>query len=118
VYLSFLETAVVCSLVLLFSTFTTPLLTSFFALCIFAAGSMSGDLRVFASKFGGEGTKLVTDALYYLLPNLKVFNLRHEAVHGLPFEAGDILRATIYAAVYSCVALFFACAVFKRREFK
>lgn len=118
VYLSFLETAVVCSVVMLFSTFTTPMLTSFFALCIFAAGSMSGDLRVFASKFGGEGMKLVTDALYYLLPNLRVFNLRHEAVHGLPFEAGDVLRATIYAAVYSGVALLFACAVFRRREFR
>ena len=118
VYLSFLETAVVCSLVLLFSTFTTPLLTSFFALSIFAAGSMSGDLRVFASKFGGGGMKLATDALYYLLPNLKVFNLRHEAVHGLPFAAGDILRATIYAVVYSLAVLYFACVIFRRREFK
>jgi ABC-type transport system involved in multi-copper enzyme maturation permease subunit len=118
VYLSFLETGVVCSIVMLFSTFTTPMLTSFFALCIFAAGSMSGDLRVFASKFGGGGMKLAADALYFLLPNLKVFNLRHEAVHGLPFAAGDILRATIYAVVYSAVVFFFACAVFRRREFK
>jgi Cu-processing system permease protein len=118
VYLSFLETAVVCSVVLLFSTFTTPMLTSFFAICVFAAGSLSGDLKVFASKFGGEGMKLATSAFYYLLPNLKVFNLRHEAVHNLPFRTGDILRATIYAAVYCAVALFFACSIFRRREFK
>jgi Cu-processing system permease protein len=118
VYLSFLETTVVCSIVMLFSTFTTPMLTSFFALCIFAAGSLSGDLRVFASKFGGEGMKAVTGFFYYLLPNLKVFNLRHEAVHNLPFAVGDVLRATIYAAVYAAVALFFACAIFRRREFK
>jgi len=118
VYLSFLETTVMCSIVMLFSTFTTPMLTSFFALCIFAAGSLSGDLRVFASKFGGEGMKIVTGFFYYLLPNLKVFNLRHEAVHNLPFSAGDVLRATIYAAVYAAVALFFACAIFRRREFK
>ncbi|MFA4947193.1 MAG: ABC transporter permease [Candidatus Krumholzibacteriia bacterium] len=118
VYLSFLETTVVCSIVMLFSTFTTPMLTSFFALCIFAAGSLSGDLKVFASKFGGEGMKLLTGSLYYLLPNLKVFNLRHEAVHNLPFNTGDILRATIYAAVYCGVVLFFACSIFRRREFK
>ena len=118
VYLSFLETTVVCSVVMLFSTFTTPMLTSFFALCVFAAGSLSGDLKVFASKFGGEGMKLATGLFYYLLPNLKVFNLRHEAVHNLPFGTGDVLRATIYAAVYAAVALFFACAIFRRREFK
>lgn len=118
VYLSFLETTVVCSIVMFFSTFTTPMLTSFFALCVFAAGSLSGDLKVFASKFGGEGTRLVTEFLYYLLPNLKVFNLRHEAVHNLPFKTGDILLATVYAAVYCAVVLFFACSVFRRREFK
>jgi ABC-type transport system involved in multi-copper enzyme maturation permease subunit len=118
VYLSFLETTVMCSIVMFFSTFTTPMLTSFFALCIFAAGNLSGDLKVFASKFGGEGMKLVSGSLYYLLPNLKVFNLRHEAVHNLPFEAGDVLRATLYAVVYCAVILFFACSVFRRREFK
>jgi len=118
VYLSLLETSVICSLVVFFSSFTTPVLTSFFTLCLFAAGSMSNDLRVFAEKFGGAGAKLVMDCLYYLLPNLQVFNLRHEAVHGLPFSPGDIALATGYAAVYSAVVVFFACLVFQRREFR
>jgi Cu-processing system permease protein len=118
VYLSFLETIVMCSIVMLFSTFTTPMLTSFFALCVFAAGSLSGDLKVFAAKFGGEGMKLATGSFYYLLPNLKVFSLRHEAVHNIPFKTGDVARATIYAIVYSAVVLFFACTIFRRREFK
>ncbi len=119
VYLSFLETTVMCSIVMFFSTFTTPMLTSFFALCIFAAGSLSGDLRVFASKFGGEGMKVVTGSLYYLLPNLKVFNLRHEAVHDLPFSTGDVLRATIYASRVLPPSLCSSrAAIFRRREFK
>lgn len=117
-YLSLLETGVMCSLVLLFSTFTTPILTSFFALCFFAAGSLSNDLKVFAEKFGGAGSKLVTGLFYYLLPNLSVFNLRHEAVHDLPFRAGDVALATGYAAVYSAVAVLFACLIFSRREFR
>jgi Cu-processing system permease protein len=118
VYLSLLETTVICSIVMLFSTFTTPMLTSFFALCIFAAGSLSNDLRVFAAKFGGAGTRLVTDFFYYLLPNFKVFNLRHEAVHGLPFRTSDVALATGYAAVYCTVVFYFACLIFRRREFK
>ena len=103
---------------MLFSTFTTPMLTSFFALCCFAAGSLSGDLKVFAEKFGGAGMKLVTNAFYYLLPNLGVFNLRHEAVHDLPFGPADLLLPTAYAAVYSAVVVYFACLVFRRREFR
>ena len=117
VYLSLLETTVMCAIVMFFSTFTTPMLTSLFALCIFAAGSLSNDLKVFAEKFGGAGMKLVTACFYYLLPNLKVFNLRHEAVHGLPFSAGDIALATCYAAVYCAVVVYFACLIFRRREF-
>ncbi len=117
-YLSLLETGVMCSIVLLFSTFTTPVLTSFFALCLFAAGSMSNDLKVFASKFGGAGSKLVTDFFYYLLPNLSVFNLRHEAVHDLPFRGADVALATAYAIVYSTVMVLFASLVFSKREFR
>ena len=117
VYLSLLETAVVASIVVFFSTFTTPMLTSFFALCCVAAGSLSNDLRVFAEKFGGAGTRAAANAFYYLLPNLKVFNLRHEAVHDLPFRAGDLALATAYAAVYVAAVLCFACLVFRRREF-
>jgi ABC-type transport system involved in multi-copper enzyme maturation permease subunit len=117
VYLSLLETTVICSIVMLFSTFTTPMLTSIFALCFFAAGSLSNDLKVFAAKFGGAGMKLATGFCYYLLPNLKVFNLRHEAVHGLPFRTSDIALATGYAAVYCTVVIYFACLIFRRREF-
>ncbi len=117
VYLSTLEVAVICAVVIFFSTFTTPVLTSFFSLCLFAAGSLSNDLRIFAEKFGGSLMKTVMEVFYYILPNLKVFNLRHEAVHGLPFKMGDLLMATGYCTVYCIVFLYFAYLVFRRREF-
>jgi len=117
VYLSLLEMAIICAVVIFFSTFTTPVLTSFFTLCFFVAGSLSNDLRAFAQKFGGPIMKYVMEAFYYLLPNLRVFNLRHEAVHGLHFRATDLVLATLYAFIYCGVVLYFAYLVFKRREF-
>lgn len=117
IYLSFLEMAVIASLVIFFSTFTTPMLTAFFALGFFAAGSLSNDLLAFARTFGGTGTKIATWFFYYLLPNLKVFNLRHEAVHNLPFKASDLALATCYAVVYIAATLYLACLLFRRREF-
>jgi ABC-type transport system involved in multi-copper enzyme maturation permease subunit len=116
-YFTLLEIAVVCSIVVFFSTFTTPVLTSFFSVCLVVAGSLSGDLKVFAEKFGGTVTRSIADALYYVLPNLKVFNLRHEAVHGLPYRAGDLWLVTLYAAVYCGVVIYVAHLIFKRREF-
>ena len=116
-FLSLLEIAVICSLVLFFSTFTTPILTFFFTLCLFAAGSLSGDLRLFAQEFGSGTMKFIMDVFYYILPNLKLFNFRHEAVHGVPFQYSDILLTTVYAGVYCSVVIYFSYLVFRKREF-
>lgn len=118
IWLSLLETTVVASIVVFFSTFTTPMLASFFTLCAFVAGSLSNDLRLFAEKFGGAASGLAAHVFYYVLPNLAAFNLRHEAVHDLPFRAVDVALASLYAAVYVSVAVLAACLVFGRREFK
>ncbi len=116
-FLSFIEMAVICSVVLFFSTFTTPILTFFFTICLFAAGSLSSDLRVFAEKFGSGTMKIIIDLFYYILPNLKLFNLRHEAVHGIAFQYSDILLTTVYAAIYSSVIIYFSYLVFSKKEF-
>ncbi|UCF06760.1 MAG: ABC transporter permease [bacterium] len=117
VYGALLETVVMGAVVIFFSTFTTPILTMLFSLGIFVMGSLSNDLRIFAQRYGGEAMKLVTGVLYYLLPNLQVFNLRHEAVHDLHFRGIDLLNASLYAALYCSVILFFSYMIFRRREF-
>ena len=115
--LSLVEIGLIVAVMIFFSTFTTPLLTSFFTICIFVAGTLSGDLRLFAQKFGGRAMNYVMDVLYFTLPNLKVFNLRHEAVHGLRYSASEILLPAAYGIVYTAAMLYFAWLVFRRREF-
>lgn len=116
VALSLVEIAVITAIVVFFSTFTTPILTSFFTIGVFAAGSLGADLRAFAQKFGGEAMRRVMDALYFTLPNLAVFNLRHEAVHGLRLTASEFFLSLLYGAVYAGAMLYFAWLVFRRRE--
>ena len=118
IYLSILEMTLMSAIVVFFSTFTTPILTSFFSFCIFVAGSLSGDLRAFAQRFGGSSVRWLMDLFYYTLPNFSVFNLRHEAVHNLPFNMSDLTMATVYAAVYSVALIYFGYIVFKSREMR
>lgn len=115
--LTLIEIGLIVAVMIFFSTFTTPLLTSFFTICIFVAGTMSGDLRLFAQKFGGKVMNYIMDVLYFTLPNLKLFNLRHEAVHGLRYSAAEILLPAAYGIVYTAAMLYFAWLVFRRREF-
>ncbi|MBN2071430.1 MAG: ABC transporter permease subunit [Candidatus Krumholzibacteriota bacterium] len=116
-YLSILEVVVMSAVIIFFSTFTTPILTSFFSLCFFVTGSLSSDLREFANRYGGTAMRYMMQGFYYLLPNFKVFNLRHEAVHDLRFSYFDIWLTTLYAVVYCAVILYFAYLIFRRREF-
>jgi ABC-type transport system involved in multi-copper enzyme maturation permease subunit len=115
--LSLVEIGLITSIMIFFSTFTTPLLTSFFTICIFIAGSLSGDLRVFAQKFGGRVMNYIMDFIYFTFPNLKVFNLRHEAVHDLRFTASEVFLPAVYGIIYIGAMLYFAYLVFRRREF-
>lgn len=115
--LSLIEIGLIISVMIFFSTFTTPLLTSFFTICIFVTGTLSGDLRLFAQKFGGKTMNYVMDVLYFTLPNLKVFNLRHEAVYGLRYSPVEVLLPAAYGIVYTAAMIYFAWLVFRRREF-
>lgn len=117
IYMSMLEAAVICSVVIFFSSFTTPVLTMFFSVCVFVAGSLSGDLRAFTDRFGGAAVKYIMDLFYYALPNLSLFNLRHQAVHKLGFSAEEVGFSSLYAVVYCMVLLYFAYLLFNRREF-
>ncbi len=115
-HLSVVEVALITAVLTLFSTFTSPLLSSLFTLCVFICGHLSGDLLDFASHFGGAGLKLVSSIGYYLLPNLALFNVRSEAVHNLPLMDQYVYSATIYALFYVLVLLLVSSIIFKRRD--
>ncbi len=89
-----------------FSTFTSPLLSALFTLCVVVSGHLSADLFEFARHFGGAGFNVVSSVAYYVLPNLSLFNVRSEAVHGLPLMdqyvlVGHHVRHLLYALLAS-----------------
>lgn len=115
-YLSFLEAAVLTSVLTLFASFSSPVLSSFFTICVAVSGHLSKDLLEFTERFGGAGVNAVAKAAFYALPNLGLFNVRQEAVHGLPLQDGFIGSVTIYAAFYTAMLLFISTLLFRRRE--
>ncbi len=116
VYLSILEASLITSVMAFFSSFSTPVLGSFFTLCVFVSGSMSKDLLAFAEQFGAGAFKVMANAGYYILPNLSLFNLREEAVHDLPLQDGFIWSVTVYGIFYTLSMLFLGSLIFRRRD--
>ncbi len=112
------EMVVVTAVVMLFSAFTTPVLTSLFTLGVFLAGHTLGDLQSFAAMSGNQGTVWAIDVVRWILPDLELFNIRNAAVHGLPIHSAHLIWAGVYALLYSTVCLVVASWVFSRRDFK
>jgi len=115
-YLSAIEVALITAVMTFFSTFTTPLLSSFFTLCVLIAGHLSKDLLAFAEHFGQTLFKTIASVGYYILPNLSLFNVRPEAVHELPLLERYTSSVTMYAAFYILTLLFISAAMFRRKD--
>lgn len=116
-YFIILEFLIICSLSLLFSSFSTPLLSAVFAFSLFVIGSFAEDLRSFAGVAHGVSRWLVTGAAY-LVPNFSAFNVIASVAHQQPVAVRLILLNTLYALSYAAVALSAAVLIFEHRDLK
>jgi ABC-type transport system involved in multi-copper enzyme maturation permease subunit len=112
------ELLVITAVAVMFSTFTTPILSATFSLSLYVIGHLTDDLRVLGGKLQHGLTKQILDGLYYALPNLEYFNVKGQAVYGLAIEPSYLVSAVAYGVTYCAVVLILACMIFQRREFK
>jgi ABC-type transport system involved in multi-copper enzyme maturation permease subunit len=117
IVLTLFELLVVTALAILFSSFSTPILSALFTLSCFLVGRLSWSLRLLEERIASGLGKAVCEALYWALPNLDRFNLRTEVVHNLPFDPAEVLFAMAYGVGYAALLVAAACLAFERRDF-
>ena len=116
--LIYIELLVIVAVAVMFSSFTTPILSASFTLAIYVIGHLTADLRVLGAKLQNEPTQGVLNGLYYMLPNLEYFNVKGPAVHGIVIAPLYVVSAIVYGVLFSAVILLIACLIFQRRDFK
>ncbi|MGA7909129.1 MAG: ABC transporter permease [Candidatus Sulfotelmatobacter sp.] len=116
-YFIILEFLIICSLALLFSSFSSPLLSAIFAFSLFVIGSFAEDLRGFAGMAHGVTRWLATGAAY-LVPNFSAFNVISSIAHGQPVAGQLVLHNSLYALFYAAMALSGAVLIFEHRNLK
>lgn len=107
----------------LFSTVSTSFfLPVFGTIATFLAGGIIQQVYEFvnspASKSLSPFVKQIAKALYYILPNFGAFDLKVNAIYGLPLSLTGILLTIAYFIVYAGLLLSVAVAVFSRREMR
>lgn len=126
---TFLEMAVVTAAALLFSTFSTPVVSSLLTFAVFLAGHLSGGVlehvRAMARNAGRipGATPLppwaehAAVAAHWGLPNLELFNIRAQVVHGIALPEGYLLWSTLHGLAWTALLLAVASWQFSRRDF-
>jgi ABC-type transport system involved in multi-copper enzyme maturation permease subunit len=117
IYCIVLQLIVLTAVALLFSSFSTPILSAVFSLALFVIGSFDQDLHAFASITRGASGALAT-AIAYIVPNFASLNFISAASHGVNVTARALVLNTAYAALYCLTALAGATAIFERRNLK
>lgn len=113
-----LELILIVAVAVMFSTFTTPTLSATFTLAVYVIGHMTEDLKVLGNKLENPLVSGVLSVLYYGLPNLGYFNVKGEAVHGIPISLSYLLLTTSYGVTYTAFVMIAAGLIFQRRDFK
>ena len=118
VYFIVLKLALVVALALLFSCFTTPLLSILYTVGLYIAGLFVTEMRTFHSETISAATRALLRWISYVLPNFENFDVMASAAHGRAIPGALIVQNTAYAAVYCAVVLTGAAVIFTRRNLK
>lgn len=118
VYFILLKLALVVALAMLFSCFTTPLLSILFTAGLYISGLFVQEMRTFRSLTPKPALEAIMRRLSYILPNFQNFDVMASAAHGRAVPGALILENTIYTVVYCAIVLLTAAAVFSRRDLK
>jgi len=116
--LIFVELMVITAIAILFSTFSTPILSAALTFGLFIVGHFSADLRNFDQVVDSPAAIRLARGLYWVLPNLAQFDVKAQVVHAEPVPLGYIALTSAYAALYIAMLLSISVYVFSRRDFK
>ncbi|MCU0237638.1 MAG: ABC transporter permease [Acidobacteria bacterium] len=114
----YLELLIIIAISLLFSSFTTPILSFIFTVSLYLIGQIIWTYNEFAKYLAIPLWRAFTQVLYYLLPNLNKFNIKSQVVMGTALDPWALLFSGLYALGYVLALLALTILVFRRREFQ
>jgi ABC-type transport system involved in multi-copper enzyme maturation permease subunit len=111
------EALLVMAIALLFSTFSSSILSATMTIGLYVIGHLTGDLKLIAEKNSTASVKALMTALYYVCPDLETMNIKGQSAAGIPVDLGFQAMATGYGLLYTGLLLAGACLIFQRRDF-
>lgn len=120
-FMEFLKTLIIASFLMLFSSFSTNIFLPIFgSIGIYIIGNVSQSVYDYIQSAYGERlpfiTVLVSKIVYYIFPNLTLYDYKFYAVYNLKIEPDKVLIALLYGILYIVIPLSISILVFRKRE--
>ncbi len=115
-FLIFLELCVISAFALFFSSISSTMFSAVGTFCVFFIGHGLRNIKDLTDTVESVVGDWVLTIMYYVLPALFNFDMKHRAAYADPQGAGDVFLVVGYAVVYCTVVLAFTCAIFRRRQ--
>jgi ABC-type transport system involved in multi-copper enzyme maturation permease subunit len=128
-YLVFWELAIMLAFAILFSTYSSALISSIFSFGIYLIGHLSNKILqevYFVYRMSEDGSFLrahgelihsAAKGILYIFPNLFKFNASTHAAHDIVLEPAYIAWNSFYALGYSGIVLCLAVLLFRNKDF-
>lgn len=117
ILLILVELQLITAFAILFSSFSSPLLSSLFTVTTYLIGHLSWGLPLLADKIQTASGRWICNVLYRLLPNLEYLNIKGKVVHHIPVSGEEVALAAAYGLTYTFAVLMLAILVFRKRDF-
>ncbi len=114
----YMELLIIVSITILFSSFSTPILSTIFTITLYLLGHVLWTFNEFKSLILSKIFKALLYAIYYILPNLEKFNIKNQLVMNQVPDFSLFINSFIYAVIYISAMLFLSIYIFIKREFQ
>ncbi len=119
IFLYLFEVMVIIAIAVLFSSFSTPVLSAVLTFMCWAIGHLSEDLLSFAERLDKEGSVVMAKfltGLYYVLPNLELFNIKNQVVYQESIMNFVTWKYPAVSLLYTAILLSITALCFSRRD--
>lgn len=110
------EFLVLASIGVFFSCFSTSMLASIFAGCLWIIGHAMDDVRLAFARISMDALRKGALLFAKVLPDLTVFDIKAQLSHGVPVAFSQVAMAMAYSGLFAAFMVCAGCFAFSKRD--
>jgi ABC-type transport system involved in multi-copper enzyme maturation permease subunit len=116
-FLAYVECLLVLAFALFFSSFSTPYVSGFLTLGVWAVGGLLQNLSVHRDTMAPGLDRALASTFVAVAPDLSFFGLSTQLAYGIPVAADYVFHASVYGLGYAAFLLVVGSLIFAKRDF-